>query len=202
MACASSAAALDAPSIGTSWLHGITELELTQIREFSNSGGQAFSISPNGQWLAANVRQGDAKTNRFRTAWFVISTHKAGSAVKVADAGDIWLSQLPDGRVAGGFISSPARWSPDSQWIAYLLKHDGEVQLWRSRSDGSLTEQLTRSAADIQDFAWSPSGAQLMYTAEQQTRAQRVNARQAEALRGYLADERFFSRINSSPLSR
>ena len=37
--------------------------------------------------------------------------------------------------------------------LAYLLKHDGEVQLWRSRSDGSLTEQLTRSAADIQDFA-------------------------------------------------
>src|SRR5229473_708187 len=99
-----------------------------------------FSVSPDGKFVAINVRQAGFESNDYRTAWFVASTNLAQRAVNVGDAGEPQMLFSPDNSTSGEFQAHPAQWSPDGTWIAYLVKKDGAFQVWRSRRDGSTQE--------------------------------------------------------------
>jgi dipeptidyl aminopeptidase/acylaminoacyl peptidase len=53
------------------------------------------------------------------------------------------------------------RWSPDSQWIAFLSQRTNHNQVWLIRPDGTGLRQLTDLGTNIEEFSWSPDGTRL-----------------------------------------
>jgi dipeptidyl aminopeptidase/acylaminoacyl peptidase len=53
------------------------------------------------------------------------------------------------------------RWSPDSQWIAFLSQRTDYNQVWLIRPDGTGLRQLTDVGTNIEEFSWSPDGTRL-----------------------------------------
>lgn len=137
----------------------ITTADLAAIRDIDS-----LSLSPDGRRFAILVRQADPAANSYRTAWFIADI-AAGPLIYVGDGGDARLLRHPGVGRTGDFGGNVARWSPDGRWIAYLALRDGEVQVWRSRIDGRVRQQVTHNPADVRDFAWtSDSGALLFST--------------------------------------
>lgn len=138
----------------------ITTEDLTRIRDID-----VLSLSPDGSRFAILVRQADAAANTYRSSWFVGAV-SGGTLVHAGDGGEARLLRTADGFAPSGDIAGgPVRWSPDGKWFAYPVLQDHEVQIWRSRSDGSAQQQMTRSAGDVREFAWSPDGRELLYSA-------------------------------------
>lgn len=117
----------------------------------------ALSVSPDGSHFAILLRQAVPEKNGYRTGWFVGSA-RGGALTFVGDGGEASLLVWPNGTRGGEVSGSAGRWSPDGMWVAYLVKRNEEIQLWRSRRDGGMREQLTRNAADVRDFTWSEDG--------------------------------------------
>jgi dipeptidyl aminopeptidase/acylaminoacyl peptidase len=105
-----------------------------------------------------------------------------GGLVYVGDGGDARLLYDAAGWETGDFGGSVARWSPDGQWIAYSRKDGENVELWKSRIDGSAQQQLTQDAVLVRDFFWSEDGARLLYSAEPDWNA-RIEASKREGSR-------------------
>lgn len=146
-----------------------------------------LSLSPDGQRFAIFVRHADAEANDYRTAWLTGSI-EGSDLTTIGDGGRVGPKVMPTGTIPGVLDLREARWSPDGQWIAYLLSRDGEVQLWRSHVDGSVQEQLTRVPADVQAFAWSEDGSALYFSVGR-TRAERQAEAEARARHGYGYDD-------------
>lgn len=145
------------------------------------------SVSPDGRRFAIFVRQGDPLTNQYRTGWFVGSTPGEGLTY-VGAGGHVGPGVHQNGQESGDIVGSESQWSPDGQWIAYAFERDGEVQLWRSRVDGSAQEQITHNAADVREFSWSDDGRALYFTVGI-SRAKRRAAQDVKARGGYQYDE-------------
>lgn len=124
-----------------------------------------LAISPDRRRFAMFVRQARPEANDFRTGWFVGSVD-GGPLIRVGDGGELLPTVMWTGHMPGMISGGQARWSPDQQWIAYTLRRGGEVQLWRSRTDGSRQEQLTHAAGDVRDFAWAGDGRAIHFRAE------------------------------------
>jgi dipeptidyl aminopeptidase/acylaminoacyl peptidase len=139
----------------------------------------ALAISPDGQHFAIFVHQGDPTTNSFRTGWFVGGV-KGSRLVHVGDGGELQVDEE--------LQSPPSQWSPDGQWIAYARRKDDQVQLWRSRMDGGIQEQVTHNPADVLAFTWNSTGDALIF-AVGPARAERQAREEALARRGYSYDE-------------
>jgi Tol biopolymer transport system component len=67
---------------------------------------------------------------------------------------------------AEGRPSAPA-WSPSGKTIAFSLEHQGAVELWQVRPDGSSPLQLGLAGANGGEPAWSPDGQRVVYVANQ-----------------------------------
>jgi dipeptidyl aminopeptidase/acylaminoacyl peptidase len=178
-----------------------TSADLITLREIGGMGGTGLSISPDGRYLAFEAHQADIDANDYTVAWFVSKTIPGSAAINVGNAGDATLfrSSLASGRIVGAWIADYAKWSTDSRGIAYRKRTHGETQLWWSGRDGESTEQLTHSAADVDDFYWSRDGSQIYFT----TDADREDLRQAEQSRyrnGHVFDDqKDWSTIKARP---
>ncbi|HZQ95266.1 MAG TPA: protein kinase [Candidatus Sulfotelmatobacter sp.] len=82
---------------------------------------------------------------------------------------DIWVLDLARGvrtRLTFGPVQNTGPvWSPDGKWIAYASVRNGHSNLYRTRSDGSGTEEVLLSndeADEAQD--WSRDGKYLLYS--------------------------------------
>lgn len=123
-----------------------------------------MSLSPDRQRFAMLVRQADAAANVYRRGWFVSST-RGGKLIPIGDGGESPLAPNPMNKYTGDMFVEPAvQWSRDGQWLAYTLTLNGETQLWRSKADGSVQEQLTHNAADVYDLTWSDDGASIHFS--------------------------------------
>lgn len=147
-----------------------------------------LSVSPDGVHFAVFIRQGDPINNDYRTGWFVGRTDGSGRLLPVGDGGQVRPTVRPTGHVAGDIAGSESKWSADGQWIAYTRREGDEVQLWRSRVDGAMQEQLTHSAGNIRNFEWRADGLALYFTTESSRKDQRAQQRYRERL-GYRYDE-------------
>ena len=169
--------------------------DLVELREAAG-----LSISPDGRYAAYQVRRADAATNSYEAWWEVLALDGSRPAVRIADGGGApWGRQRRNGRPTMVWITLAARWSPDGNWIAYLKIDEGEVQVWRSRIDGSRTEQITRDEGDVIDFVWSEDGRSITYLAGP-SRADAARAMQVERLDGFLLDDRFDPMVSWEPL--
>lgn len=151
----------------------------------------SLSVSRDRKRFAIFVRQADPKANNYRAGWFVGDV-KRGSLVFVGEGGELGPRVLPAGDIIGDVGGGESQWSADGQWIAYTLQRHGEVQIWRSRTDGTAQEQLTHNAGDVREFVWSPDGKHIYFIAG----TPRVEQRQLEdrkAREGYLFDEDLYT---------
>lgn len=174
----------------------IETADLISVRDIGSK-----AVSPNGLRIAFKVQQKVVKTNDYKSGWYVLSLHGAASAVFVGEAGDVVFANEETGLLSGVIDAVRPVWSPDSEWIVYRLRKDGEVQLWRSRYDGSVQEQLTHNEADVIDYKWSTHGDGLLFTVGQNRIDHRAN-QETEAANGYLFDNRFVVGYDVAPAFR
>ena len=140
-----------------------------------------IALSPDGRRFAVLIHQRDPVANDYRTGWFM-GRIDGGELAYLGSGGS--LTQIP----ADWWRAPQLIWSPDGKWIAYKLARNGAVQLWRSRTDGSLQEQVTDHAGDVLDFAWSADGTALHFSADP-PRADLRLAEERRQRRGYQYDE-------------
>lgn len=166
------------PSVPTAAKRRIALQDLLQLRDIDS-----LSVSPDGVHFAILVRQAIPERNAYRTGWFVGST--AGDSLTfVGDGGEPRLETDVDGTTLGDVSGGPGRWSPDGDWLLYPVQRNGQIQLWRSRRDGQVAEQLTHNAADVRDFVWSHDG-DYVYFSVGPERARLQDRERYEAWAGY-----------------
>lgn len=168
----------------------ITSNDLIALRDIGGYSGH-FAVSPDGEWLAYQIQQADAARDNFLTTWFVVAVRPISqSPITLGDGGEVVLLGEEQGLTNGARASMKARWSPDSRWVAYRVKRDNQIQLWRSSRDGSIQEQLTNNAADVATFAWSTGGDKIFFEVGW-SRNGKQRALEREGERGFLFDDRF-----------
>lgn len=178
----------------------ITPNDLISLRDIGSDHESAMSVSPDGARVAFQLQQADVETNRFRLAWFVAPTAPGlGQARLVGDGGNLIIEGEEIGRLNGSRLAMAAKWSPDSQWIAYRLKQNGEIQLWRSHRDGREQQQLTHNEANVTDFEWSADGERIYFSVGRSRGGMRL-ALETERERGFLFDDRFLLTYSTAPV--
>lgn len=176
----------------------ITAADLLSLKQIGGYSGN-ISLAPDGRSVAFQLQSADYAARTYKSDWFVVPVAGNGKATIVGSGGDVQLSPSSFGRINGSRAEVRAQWSPDGRWIAYLRKDAGEVQVWRSRADGSMQEQVTHNAADVMMFAWTPDGAGIRFEVGRD-RAQMKRAEQEEGDRGFLLDDRFIPQEGTKPL--
>ena len=177
----------------------ITSSDLISLTDISPPR-TGFSLSPDRSLLAIQVHRADILDNDYNVEWIAVSLSSPLASYSLGDGGNVILSGEYSGRINGARTFEVAKWSPDSEWIAYRAKHNGQVQLWRSSRDGKRQQQLTYAQGDILRFEWADDGERLLY---QVGRNRNGTARKlkAEGESGFLFDERFWPLESSLPVT-
>jgi dipeptidyl aminopeptidase/acylaminoacyl peptidase len=107
-------------------------------------------ISPDGARVAYTVTAPDFKQDAFVT--------------------QIWLAHAATGETTqltrGEKSSTSPRWSPDSQWVAFLSSRAGDKnQVFAIRIAGGEAAQLTKSETAVSAFEWSRDGKTIAFLA-------------------------------------
>jgi dipeptidyl aminopeptidase/acylaminoacyl peptidase len=114
----------------------ITFQDLAAIHRVSDP-----QISPDGLWVAYTVATPDLAANRMMH--------------------DIWIMPAAGGdarQLTSGGTSERARWSPDSQKIAFLSSRDGTAEIYSMPAVGGEVTRLTFLSSDVDNELWSPDG--------------------------------------------
>jgi His/Glu/Gln/Arg/opine family amino acid ABC transporter permease subunit len=109
-------------------------------------------------------------------AWSPDGTQIAYLAQREDDVFDIYVVQpgeeaaapVTQGISAYGednTLTSQLSWSPDGERIAFMMQHDGHVDIFTMRADGGEVSQVTDAAQDALYPAWSPDGERIAYIA-------------------------------------
>jgi dipeptidyl aminopeptidase/acylaminoacyl peptidase len=158
-----------------------------------------ISVSPNHAHIAVETRHADLQRNTTIIRWQVIDLDGEHRAVDVGDGGEP-IPYTYKGLIGGYSPPQHPTWSPDSQWIVYRRKQNGQVQLWRSRRDGSLQEQLTHNAADVESYRWSEDGNTILFRVGE-ARESLLAGLALEGRRGFLYDHRFAPFYERAPIA-
>jgi hypothetical protein len=116
----------------------ISSTMIVEMREI-----KSVSVSPSGELTVVEICHSNPRTNKQELSWMIIPLR--GGAVKTLPAGD----PIYDPTAPGDLLTQPALWSSDGGWFFYLRRDREEVQLWQTRSDGSVSRQVTHSMSDL-----------------------------------------------------
>ena len=186
---------------------GLTAEGLIGLREIGNPDSSLFglpsplAIDPSGRRVAFVLSQADPGANRYCRSLVMLSLDGTGEP-EVLDRGGERMSL--DATRAGILVASGValdvtpQWSPDGKAIAYLRRDGGINQLWVSRPGEHLGRPTTRSAVDVESFAWSADGLELRYSSRPE-RARVEKAIVQEAGQGFLYDARFVPTAGPKP---
>ncbi len=107
------------------------------------------AIAPDGSFAVFATSRPDIAANRY--------------------VGQLWRVDLPDGeprRITRGVADRGPQLSPDGSRIAFLRGDaDGSAQVFLVAAGGGEPVQATAAQGGVGEFAWSPDGARLAYTA-------------------------------------
>ncbi|PZR05283.1 MAG: peptidase S9 [Archangium gephyra] len=109
-----------------------------------------LKVSPDGLKVVFSVRVTDLEANKGKSDLWVINVDGTG------------LRQLTS---ADGNESDPT-WSPDSRSIYFLATRSGSNQLWKLALDGGEATQVTNFPLDVEAYALSRDGQNLVFAAE------------------------------------
>jgi dipeptidyl aminopeptidase/acylaminoacyl peptidase len=106
-------------------------------------------VSPDAKWVAYTVKTANLKEDKnSERVWMVPAAGGAAIALTAEKSS-----------------SSHARWSPDGKYVAFLSARgggqgddadEGKAQVWILNREGGEAQQLTDTAQEVKDFAWSP----------------------------------------------
>lgn len=146
--------------------------DLIQLREIGEASGasassQAFSLSPDGRFIAFQMRQANIERDAYCQA--IVTFDLSRQDLRVVDTGgevitntiNFWgLDPYPTG------VPSPVLplWSPDGRSLAFLKRVDGRTQVWRVSARGGRARQVTRSEVDVESFGWSDTGDAIVFS--------------------------------------
>src|SRR5262249_24649544 len=112
----------------------------------------SVQISPDGSRVAYLVTAPDFKQDAFVSQVWVVNA-ATGEAAQIT---------------RGEKGASSPKWSPDSQWLAFLSNRVGDKnQIFAIRVSGGESAQLTKSETAVLNFAWSPDGKSIAFTANE-----------------------------------
>jgi len=202
-----SAALLSSPAVGVP--RSIEPLDLAQLIDFGGYGlspgaEPAFALSPDGRWIAVQLRKADPVRNTYCLGVALFPLSHGSAPVLLDQGGELVRDQQSvdglSGFPAGTAKSLAPAWSADGSWIAFLRRDAGVTQLWLASQDGRVDRMVTSGPGDVERFEWSADD-QLTYFRE--TGLANAKARIVDdAPQGYLYDERYWALSSATPFPR
>ena len=181
----------------------VTATDLIELRDFGIAidvpGGEPpFSLSPDGSRLAVLLRRANIERNGYCIGLLVIDL--VTDERRLLDVGGEPTLIVSDmhglaDQGTGAFDALQPLWSPDGQWIAYQRRIADVTQLWRVRSDGGASEQVTYGTRDVRRFVWAADSRHLVYAVRE---APEANPDSGD---GYLYGDSFWPLSASVPQS-
>jgi dipeptidyl aminopeptidase/acylaminoacyl peptidase len=135
--------ALVLASIGAAAARPFTAADLARLERVSSP-----RISPDGRYVAFNVRSTDWEANRGSNALWVLERGAVGAAPHL----------IRDQEKSG----TAPRWSEDGHWLYFLSSRSGSVQVWRTLATGTEASQLTNLPLDVAFYRVAPDGRTLV----------------------------------------
>ena len=161
-----------------------------------------FTVAPDGQAVAFQLRRGDPQRNRYCLAMVILDTSSKGRPLIVDGGGDPILATLDLRGIAevpsGLMRVITPRWSGDGKWIAFLKRTEAGTQVWRAYANGSGSTQLTHSSVDVVDFRIGPDGSSIIYATRPDLKRQRREI-EIDGLNGWHYDDRFNPSLSKRP---
>lgn len=106
-------------------------------------------LSPDGHWLAYQVRSTDWTGNKGVNALWLKDLSQADAAPHKLEVGE----------------GSSPRWSPDGRTLYFLSSRAKGSQVWRTDASGATPVQVTSSPADVGVYRISPDGKTVVFAA-------------------------------------
>lgn len=175
-------------------------IEIADLETGSADEGdfEGVAVSPDGKWVAVEIRRASISHGKIESRWKVISLHDS-TVIDVGEGGEPIPYFSAAGMMNGNALSQLPRWSRDSRWIYYRATKDGNTQLWRSRRDGQRQEQVTSHASDVLALVWNHDRSKLIYSLG--LNHDDVEAKlDDEGNRGFLYDQRFYPAQALTPI--
>lgn len=169
--------------------HATCDTAAADLMNLTEIGGyrDGLSVSPNGEYVAFATRRVNWERDDVDHA-ISVAPLDGGAAFDVAPAGGVILNEA-NGRTNGAATDRIPLWSPNSAWLAYLVRNDGRVELWRVRATGGEPVLVYSGEANVEAFVWISSEALVLkLSAPRETRARLLAD---AAVSGFRIDERF-----------
>jgi dipeptidyl aminopeptidase/acylaminoacyl peptidase len=189
-------------------LRDVTAQDLIEMRNVgapdgSNSNAPSpLALSPDGRQVAFVISRANLAGNDYCRAVVVVDLGVPGSARAVDTGGDLIIERLAVRGAAlsdGWPLTITPSWSPDGRWIGYLRRDRGVTQVWRARADGSGALPVSRSAVDVESWAWADDGQSILFASRPGLIAETAAvAREGE--RGFLYDDRMWPGTSPLPM--
>ena len=103
------------------------------------------TVSPDGKWMAYQLRSTDLANNRGRTDLYLLAIDKAGRAPRL-------IASVPDKNEASPVFSA------DGSALYYVSNASGDDQLWRAPIAGGQPVQISKAPGGISGFLLNPQG--------------------------------------------
>lgn len=146
-----------------------------QIEQVASGQFGASTWSPDGRWILLTRLNNEAEMDLYRMRPGGQNYHSIGHTLQ----NEIYVSWSPDGRwiafsnsVGQLYLVQPdgeglqmlsdngvhPSWSPDGEWIVFNAYQEGNMELYKIRTNGRDKQRLTNASSDEESPSWSPDG--------------------------------------------
>lgn len=185
----------------------LSEGDLVRLRDVGPannelSGYPLFTLSPDGNRIAFQIRRADPGTNSYCLAMVVMQLG-SGAEPLFVDRGGSFLQFSARMAGQGGMDTGIAmvitpRWTPDGASMAFLKRGERSTQLWIASSDGRGSRALTAPDWNVVDFRVADTTHVVVRYQDKSDGSAQVDAH--EALTGFHYDGRFFPVASKMPI--
>lgn len=126
--------------------------KVEKIRTFDGPSGTA-SMSPDGQWIAFIGRQrADEPWNQHHDKLWLVSSN-GGRPSELTTRLDRGVGNTTINDTFGFGTTAPPVWSPDGQWVYFVVSSEGNSEVWRVHIRERKPEAVLAAPGAVLDFA-------------------------------------------------